>query len=154
MNVLTVVYSRTGLTEQAVFVLRKALAADGRLIQIRTDKRIGFLKGALLAIRKKGCKISAVSPAPDLGAYDLVIVAAPIWASCAAAPIREFLMNFKGAKKLAVILTHSSKDTYPKAVEDIENLAGIKACAVLDLCSIESGETADKVKSFAKTLLQ
>jgi flavodoxin len=101
-------YSRTGNTKHAATLLEEKLKERGvnaKLVEIQTEKKIGFFKAEFAAFRQKELPIK--NTGFDLKEFDTVLVGGPIWESRPAPFIKTFFnraTNGKG-KKVGLFVT-------------------------------------------------
>lgn len=110
MKTLVVYYSRTGTTRQIAQAVATALGADLEEL-IDTKNRsgmLGFLGAAKDAARKKYVPIAP--PKYDPAAYDLVVIATPVWANTMCSAVRAYLTDHGRRIRRAALLatTHTS----------------------------------------------
>ena len=129
MKTLIAYYSRSGATRKVAEELARVLHAD--LDEIRSGRSyrglFGFLRGGRDSMRGYLPAIEPTAHAP--ADYDLVILAAPLWAGKAAPPIRTYLRAHKAdIKRIGFVLTHN--DSSPKqAFAELETQAAMKPVA-------------------------
>ena len=136
MKILYAGYSRTGATERALLMFRDKMGEQGRYIPIHTEKeKIGFAAAGFQSIRRKSAKIKLVSPAPNMAEYDLVVLGTPIWAGRISSPLRAFLRQNTGAKRVIVIATRqSAKDDGDRPFDEVDELTGVPRLADIAIC--------------------
>jgi hypothetical protein len=144
MKSLVVYYSATGNNKALAENLGKRLDSDveginagaklaGRNIPITAFKSLIGL----------GSKID--NPKYDPGAYDLVVLASPVYAGGVPPQVRGYLKLSKGKIKNLAVASVSGGGSNPKAIKGVEDLAGKKAVAVLELKAIEDKTGKDKM---------
>jgi flavodoxin len=90
-RVLICWYTRTGWTKRVVDIVQARIHAD--LYQIEGELDYAGCCGLTKSICRLMCQTSerVVSRLPDLGSYDVILIACPIWASKAPPVISTFL---------------------------------------------------------------
>ena len=126
MRTAVVYYSLEGNTRVAATQLAEMLEAD--LVEIRTVKaypRKGL--GKFLAGGKDSLfgKLPQIEPLDlDPSAYDLVVLALPVWAGKAAAPLNSFLQGRDfGSARVALVIASASGDA-ESCVKDLSEKLG------------------------------
>ena len=136
MKTLLVCYSRSGITRGHMLWLKEALAAE-RLITVRAKYSYNGFFGVFRACREMFTGQAAIEPPdrpPDMAAYDLVVLGAPVWAGRAAAPMRAFLQQYgQGIRRCAYVITHGSSDPCESALDQLDGLTGVARCAALSI---------------------
>lgn len=161
MACAVVFYSLEGSTKAVAERLAKEL--DAKLITIESEKNYptsGFAKFMV------GGKDALFGTLPKLkpysfddAAYDTVVLATPVWADHAAAPMRAFLAEHKleGKKVGAAILSGSGDAS--KCVADIAKSLGrsVDGITTMSMKNEEAQDTravANAVSGFAQNLLR
>ncbi len=131
MKTLVAFYSRSGTTRKVAAELARILHADLEEIYCEKPYRglFGYLAAARDSLSGKLPEITPVKHAP--GAYDLVILAGPLWAGHASPVLRRYAKEHKGQfKKVGFVLTHGGSS--PKtAFAELETLVGLKPTSVM-----------------------
>lgn len=107
MKKLVAYYSRTGTTQRMAKQLAELLDCDIEEIVDRKQRKgiFGFIYGGYEATKEKTTEIARLAKAPC--EYDLVILAAPIWASNMPPAMRTYIQQNKAAlKKVAFLFTY------------------------------------------------
>ena len=152
MHSVVVVYSRTGNTLKVAKVLAGMLGAE--LVQIgcgrRYDGAFGFLRGVVDSVLRRDppIEVADVTAGPD----DLVVIAAPMWAGRAAAPLTSFLARRpKSAGRVALVLTHGGSDP-GKAFDEVERQVGAPLLARLAIreADVKADRFADGLAEFVR----
>ena len=156
-----VFYSLEGTTKTVAERLAKEL--DAKLIAIEPEKAYPtsgfakFMKGGKDVLFNTMPKLKAYSF--DDAAYDTVVIATPVWAGKAAAPMRTFISEHKldGAKVGVAVLSGSGDAT--GCVADIAKSLGCTSDELV-IMSLKSDEAQDArvvanaVSGFAQNLLR
>lgn len=150
MNILVVVYSRTGRTRE---VGQRIAHAFGDSLQEIRDVRsrrgpFGYLRSAMEAGRRQTPAIEPFSI--DLSAYDLVILGTPVWAGHMAAPMRTFLEQHKQQlARIAAFCTLGGSGA-PRTLAEIAEVAGQAPVAQLALrdAEIQTDAGSRKIEEF------
>lgn len=132
-DILVTWFSRSGSTESAARALARRLDADAEpiLTQVSYDGAGGFLRGVWDSLWRKA---PPVQIGADPARYRLVVVAAPVWAGKAAAPVRAFLHRHgPRCRSVAALCLSGSGGAYPEAFAEMEDLAGSPLVATLSL---------------------
>lgn len=161
MACAVVYYSLEGSTKAVAERLAKEL--DASLIAIESEKKYptsGFAKFMV------GGKDALFGTLPKLkpysfddGAFDTVVIATPVWADKASAPMRAFLAEHKlDGKKVGAAILSASGDA-SKCVADLAKSLG-RSADELTTMSLKSDEAQDSrvvanaVSGFAQNLLR
>ncbi|SOE97284.1 Flavodoxin [Burkholderia sp. D7] len=93
-RVLVVYYSRSGVTARMARSLAARLGADVEEIVDRSDRSgsAGFVRSLIDALLERPVKVNAVKHDPS--AYELVVIATPVWAHRLAAPMNTWLKAY------------------------------------------------------------
>lgn len=159
MRGAAVFYSFSGNTRKACLFLKETIGALGSsldLIDLKLEKEVvPFFKQCLGAALKK--KPRLVEADYDLGIYDFIIFASPVWAFTYAPALRSYLNKAKGLedKMAACFLTFGSGAGSKKALGELENALGKKKMRVLFSKNLSGAKTNDNVYlewSFKKLL--
>ena len=134
MKTLIVYYSRTGTTTKVAYALAGDLKAD--VLEIACPRyRLGWFRYLLAgydSVRGRLPKIDVKSV--DLSRYDRIVLAAPIWTSYPALPLRAFIkQNRPFAQPVALILVFGGHSAPEKAVEMVHDLLGTEINDALTL---------------------
>jgi hypothetical protein len=128
-----VCYSLAGTTRALAQAIARELGAD--LVEIRCRRYSpsfwGILKAGFDSVARRLPPIDVPEPTP--GAYDLVLVGAPMWASHPATPVQAFLRREAGRLPISVgcFLTFGGSPAAEKALGEMAALAGRKPVATL-----------------------
>lgn len=144
MKSLIVYYSATGNNKALAENLGKRLDSD--VEAINAGGKQGGMSIPIAAFKSfigLGSKIE--KPKYDPGAYDLVVLASPVYAGGVPAQVRSYLKIFRGKIKNLAVASVSGGGSNPKAVKGVEDLSGKKAVAVLELKAIEDKTGKDKM---------
>jgi len=157
MKVLLAFYSRTGNTERLVNKLRETLSdvhgveiAVHRIIPPR-EYRLPYLNPKALkdALSEKGTP--GVKPI-DLGEYDLVVIASPIWFERPAPPVTAFIEEARGCegkRAIAITTSVSARSVYAKRLADRLRKKGFE---VVGWYSLKRGHLPEEVVEELKLL--
>jgi flavodoxin len=150
MKTLIVFFSLTGNTRKIAQAISDEL--DGTLEEIQDTRNRNGIAGYLLSIMealfKKRSKIQEVKHDPS--AYDLVIIGTPVWAFNISSPVRTYLEQKKKSINAAAFFVTCTASGGKKVLQDMTNLYGKKASALLEIKEedIKSGKYLEKVKQF------
>lgn len=137
MKTAVVYYSFTGKTKE--LAEKKAQQEEADLIGIREIKErstlSAFTAGAFLSMRRKAVPIQTIKA--DLGIYDKIIVAVPLWAGCPAAPFNSILEKIPSGKKIEMIVTSGSGDS-SKGKDKTLRLASSKGIEIISYEDIKT----------------
>ena len=143
-DILCVYYSRSGKTRNTVTAVAEALGAE--LVEV-TDgvDRSGFfgaVRSCFDAVRKSTRFLLPFTTEKPVEAYELVLIATPIWAGRCCSIIREFLKKYgKKCQKTAFIATRSVDKDHQEQVFD--QMDGYLASAHICAASIRSGSVGE-----------
>lgn len=89
---LVICYSRTGTTRKLAEALAAALGADLEDIKDLKGRQgpIGWIRSIVEAIRQRPAPIAAANADPS--AYQMVMIATPVWAGAVSSPVRSYLL--------------------------------------------------------------
>lgn len=150
MKTLIVFFSLTGNTRKIAQAISDEL--NGTLEEIQDTRNrngiAGYLLSIMEAIFKKRSKIQEVKHDPS--AYDLVIIGTPVWAFNISSPVRTYLEQKKKSINAAAFFVTCTASGGKKVLQDMTNLYGKKASALLEIKEedIKSGKYLEKVKQF------
>jgi menaquinone-dependent protoporphyrinogen IX oxidase len=124
MRCLVVYHSRTGTSRKIATHAANRLSAD--MVEIQSSKYglglVNYLRAGYDSVFDKLPAIDAANTA--LGAYDLVLMVAPVWAGRASTPLRAYLKSARGIKRAAAVLTcggHAPQSAF----DELSALAGV-----------------------------
>lgn len=149
---LVVVHSVTGNTLGVAEAVARELGAE--LVRIRGRREptgvIGIVTSGFQALTKRPTKIDYETK--PWGTFDLVILAAPVWAGRVSVPMRSFLMKEGQAlpPRVALVMT-SGQEAHPDpAFHDFEAAAGHHPVATLHVPEkmAKAGDYAERVSLF------
>jgi hypothetical protein len=157
-NIAIIGYTRTGITRRMCGILANELLPV-RSHYVEPQKNYigaaGFLRGLLDVMKKREPAVYPPKPDIDLSLYDLVIVAGPVWGGSIATPLGCFLAQYgQGAKRTALLVTHSRNDPCPQVLDQLDGILGVKRSFALSVCSIEADAMEAAVEGFAAELLR
>lgn len=150
MKTLIVFFSLTGNTRKIAQAISDEL--NGTLEEIQDTRNrngiAGYLLSIIEALFKKRSKIQEVKHDPS--AYDLVIIGTPVWAFNISSPVRTYLEQKKKSINAAAFFVTCTASGGKKVLQDMTNLYGKKASALLEIKEedIKSGKYLEKVKQF------
>lgn len=151
---LIVYYSRTGFTKQAAEQLAGLLGADLEALADTKD-RAGAL-GYLVAGKDAGLKRPTVlAPlAHDPAAYDLVVLATPVWSWSITPAIRTYAAAQRAKLKKVAFLATRGGEGSEAIFKELADLCGQEPVASLALLTREvaTGSAASKIKELAQKL--
>jgi menaquinone-dependent protoporphyrinogen IX oxidase len=148
MKSLVVYYSASGNNKALAENLGKRLGSD--VEGINAGGKLEGMNIPIAAFKSfigLGSKIG--NPKYDPGAYDLVVLATPVYAGGVPAQVRSYLKLSKGKIKNLAVASVSGGGDNPKAIKGVEDLAGKKAAVVIELKAIEDNTCKNK-KMFPK----
>jgi flavodoxin len=157
VKVLIAYYSRTGNNEKLVNELRPKLECDVEKIVDTVNRKgvWGWIKGGRDASRKKMSRIEPT--AKDPGAYDVVVLAFPLWASLMPPATRMYIFENKSKfKKVALMSVSGSGKGNEKTIPDFESAVGKEAFARLMLkqAALKQGGYEKKLQEFSDSILK
>jgi len=123
LKILIVTYSRTGTTRKLTRAVADVLRADST--EIRCERyRSGFLRYLRAGFDSVRGNLPPIDVSPVLFRdYDLVLLAAPVWTSYPALPLRAFLDRKPDLpERVGLILTHGGHSPVEKAVDHVQAL--------------------------------
>ena len=123
LKTLIVYYSRTGTTAKAAYALAGALKAD--VLEIVCPRyRLGWFRYLLAGYDSVRGRLPKIDVKPvDLSQYDCIVLAAPIWTSYPALPLRAFIgQNQTFPQHVALVLAFGGHSEPQKAVEMVRDL--------------------------------
>jgi menaquinone-dependent protoporphyrinogen IX oxidase len=156
MRTLVVYYSLAGTTRTLAQAIARELGADVEEIRCRRyyPRPWGILKAGFDSVARRLPPIEAPELTP--GAYDLVLVGAPMWASHPATPVQAFLRREAGRlpASLGCFLTFGGSPAAEKALGEMAALAGRKPVATLAVRDrdVKSGGLTSALAAFTAAL--
>lgn len=132
MNAVILYYSYKGHTKKVAEKLAHAQGAE--LVEIQTRKRKNlFLTYLVEAPRARMHKLAALKPVTaDLSRYDLITLAAPVWAGCPAPAFNAMVRLLPEHKKVQVVLVSASgSGATRKSEEGTRKLIKKQGCTVV-----------------------
>ncbi len=133
MRTLVVYYSLAGTTRTLAQAIARELGADVEGIRCRRyyPRSWGILKAGFDSMARRLPPIEAPELVP--GAYDLVLVGAPMWGTHPATPVQAFLRREAGRLPTSVgsFLTYGGSPATEKALGEMSALAGRAPTATL-----------------------
>lgn len=155
MKILTVYYSRTGITADIGRSIHEELGGDLEEIKDarNRDGILNYLVAGMEAATKKQANIQPAGYDP--GAYDLVVIGTPVWSHNMSTPVRAYLEQYKTSFKSCAFFASCGSTGISNTLREMENLCGHKGKALLDINKHEyrSGAFREKVRLFAGELL-
>ncbi|MCK4912356.1 MAG: NAD(P)H-dependent oxidoreductase [Candidatus Omnitrophica bacterium] len=148
MKGAVVFYSFSGNTRKTCVFLKEIVGTLGSrldLIDLKLEKEvIPFFKQCLEAAMKKKPKLTEANY--DLGVYDFIIFASPVWAFTYAPALRSYLKEVKGLenKAGACFLTVGSGAGSKKALKELESVLEKKKMKVFFSKNLSGAKTGDK----------
>lgn len=132
MKSIILYYSYNGHTKKVAEKLARTQGAD--LVEIQTVQQKGnfmtYLVDCPRAMMRKGAEIEPVTQ--DLSAYDLITLAAPVWASYPAPAFNAMVKLLPKQKNVQVILVSASGSGATKKSEiGTKHLIKDKGCKVI-----------------------
>ncbi|MDX2202663.1 MAG: flavodoxin [Hyphomicrobiaceae bacterium] len=148
MSMLIVYYSRSGNTRGVVNELVEAVGAEAEELQCPRYTR-GMLDWILAVYDSVRGRLPDIAPLRrDPAAYDLVLVAGPVWASHAATPVRTFLERYGPSLERVAFLVTLGGSGADKALAEMGALSGKRPIATLALTQAELGAGRDRRKLY------
>jgi len=150
MKVALVFYSFTGNTKRAVLFLRDIFKSKNRecnLIELKPLKETtAFFKQCWEAFLKRKPELISNREEYDLGEYNLIIIASPVWAFAISPAMRSYLKKVEGLdnKKVACFLTFGSGTGADRALREIENILRKKRAEVIFSKKLSGNRTRDR----------
>jgi len=122
MKTLVAYYSRTGRTRAAALALAKAAEADTQeIVMTGKNAKLGVIKGAWMALRKKPAKIE---PLGRLSKYNRIIVVSPVWAGNPPPAVNAFLDCGLGGRQVYAVTVSGSGKAEKHFITAIEKHGG------------------------------
>jgi len=163
MKGAVVFYSFSGNTRKVCVFLKEmvgTLDISLDLIDLKLEKEvIPFFRQCLEAALKKEPKLTEANY--DLGIYDFIVFASPVWAFTYAPALRSYLSKVKGLeeKKAACFLTFGSGTGSKKALKELKGVLEKKEMRVFFSKNLSGAKADDKAylgwnfKKFLKSAL-
>jgi len=123
-GVLVVYFSRSGVTEKLATQLAAKLGADLELVKpaVSYAGRTGYMKAGWHSLRRRAPAVDCKRDPTD---YSVVIIGSPVWAGRLSAPMRSYLMRFRGRiGHMAAFWVSASGQGYSRVRSEIEQLTG------------------------------
>ena len=155
MKAAVVCYSRTGTTKRLAKALAKTLRAEFAEIGCPAHRRgvLRYLQAGYDSVTGRLPEIEA--PQIDVSGHDLVVLAAPIWTSYPALPLRAWLADRPPLpERVAAVFTYGGHSETGKAEAMVEELLDRRLEGSLIVKSEEVRKNAfrDAMRAFADTL--
>jgi flavodoxin len=147
MKIAIVFYSFSGNTRRACVFLKEKLAAMGNvvdLIDLRPEEEeTSFLKQCAQVVFKK--KVELKDCKYDLGEYEFIMFASPVWAFDIVPALKGYLERVKNLenKKSACFLTYGSGAGSAKALKNLEASLRVKKTHILFSKNLSGSKTKD-----------
>jgi len=150
-KLLVVFYSRTGMTRLVSSMLADELdCAVEELCDVRSRVGLwGLLTSSVDGVLERGTRLGPVREDPL--AYDLVVVATPVWSSSVSAAVRTYLAERRGRfRKVAFALTQGTvgRARVFRQMEELSGRAPLTTLAVTESDFLR-GHYRRKVSRFA-----
>ena len=154
MKTLIVFYSRTGCTRAAAGELARLLGADQEELKERTDRSgaAGYLVAGRDAMMKRPADLLPTTCRPE--AYDVVVVATPVWAFTMCPAIRAWLRReAANLRRVAFVCTQGGSGA-ARAMQHMREIAGRDPVATLVLRDrdIRAGACAESLAACAAAI--
>ena len=154
MKTLIVFYSRTGRTRTAAGELAQLLGADQEELKERADRSgaAGYLAAGRDAMRKHPADLLPTTCRPE--AYDVVVVATPVWAFTMCPAIRTWLQReAANLLRVAFVCTQGGSGA-ERTMQHMRELAGRDPVATLVLRDrdIRAGACTESLAACAATI--
>lgn len=137
MKTLVVYCTRTGLTQTIAEKIAKETKADLCFVTDGKDYDgfFGYIKAAVVGLRKTLPELLPVEMKAPLQEYDRVIVCAPIWCEDVSPVARQFLLQNKDeiTGDICFVITHMSALSYDAKTQALSELLGKAPKAVLSV---------------------
>ena len=136
IKTLVAYYSLKGSVKSAAETLSTGMGAD--LYEIKAVKNyrgVGVMRAGFESIlSKKNSEIEKVGI--DIGQYDRVVLAGPIWAGSLAGPVKSFAKECAGQVKKVIYISVDASNTqdYSAAFDELDTILGISRTDSLCLC--------------------
>jgi flavodoxin len=158
MRSLILYYSQTGNTKKVAELLAPLLDAEiGRVTCPEFEGGfVGGLKQAWSIFTRSSPKISL--PPEAKGTYDLVVMAAPVWAARPATPLRSLIATLErpGPRRAIFLTCDGSSDRFPgeAALTEAKSLCKQPpvAATIFKAADINGRDFEDRVEAFADQL--
>lgn len=154
MTTLIICYSLTGHSRTlAQEIAAHGEPAFGEIRDVRERKGLlGYMRSGFESLT--GRKPEIYEPANTIGEYDLVVLAAPLWAGRIAAPMRTYLSRHgRELGRYAIVISHGGS-AVDKAVSEVTDLAGRPPVEVLHVRddALKDGSYRAAVDDFCRSL--
>ena len=148
MKIALVYYSFSGNTHNAVPFLQRALeekAHQTQTIRLKPSKEeSSFFKQGRDAFLKKEAALSGCEY--NLGQYDFIVFATPVWAFTITPALRSYLNKVEGlkSKKVGFVLTFGSGAGANKAKKELERMLKGKGARVEFSLGLKGNKVKDR----------
>jgi flavodoxin len=151
---LVVYFSRTGRTRRLAEEIAARCAADVEGVEdVRSRSGIfGYLRSAREALNRS---LVDIRPATrDPGAYELVVLGTPVWASHVSSPMRAYLTANRARFGHVAFFATEGGSGAEKVFREMADLCGLQpvASAVFTDTEIAASGYTDKLASFVRAL--
>jgi flavodoxin len=147
MKALVVYYSLSGSNEALARLIAERLGADIEGIAGGSLEGLGMPLTAMKSFLKIKSGVPPLKHDPV--AYDLVVLASPVYAGSIPSQVRGFLDKYKKDFKAVAFASVSGSGSNPKAREDVRKIVKKELAASLELKALED-QSEGKKKSFAR----
>jgi len=134
MKILIVFYSYSGKTERACATLARLMNESGHTVQLRRvrprEEERSFVRQGRMAMQRQIPALAAI--AYDVGDFDRIVFAGPVWAFTFAPALRAYLTACTGlaGKNAAALLTCGTALTSGNALNELRELIGARGGVV------------------------
>lgn len=144
MRTLIVYYSRSGRTKLAAEEIAEVLDADTHRIEQEKEwwGPLVYLSGSFASLREKCPKIKDIDL--NLEGYDLVLLAAPVWAGKAAPAMNTFISRTDFTGKNVALLVTMGSTSEGKAIQILREKVEAREGKVTFSFAIQTGKKADE----------
>lgn len=153
-KVMVAYFSRSAVTGQLASRLAAKLGADLETVRplTRYMGRSGFLKGVLHSLFRRAPPVDCGRDPTD---YSVVIIGSPVWAGRLSAPMRSYLIRFRGRiGPVAAFWVSGSGLAYKRVRAEIEQLTGhaLLTAASFSEDEVRSAAADAKVESMVEAV--
>lgn len=154
INTLVVFYSRTGRTRALAHAIAESLHADLEELAIvgESPGRRSYLHCVLDGLL--GGHVDLALPRHNPNAYDVVVIATPVWSGSVSSPVRTYLAAQDGRLRRVAFAVTAAGGSARRVYAQLRRLAGLTPIATMAIPDSERGTAAlaERLERFADAI--
>jgi len=152
-RILVVYYSRTGNTRCLAHAIAEATGGVVEEIIEKRDRR-GIVNYLRAGVESCLALTTAIEPSKhEPRAFDLVVIATPIWNRSVPTPVRAYLRRHRGALATVAFGVTCGGIGIERVLRQLETLAGHAPRAVVTIRQGQLGELGARAATFARKIV-